>query len=335
MNKEEMAALKALSRDVYTGKTGNFSSGVSGDDAMRKLMYEALDINEDTSSRAMRTAWDMNKPKVFQIIDIALDAIVPTLVTNQFDSLANVQTIALGDVQRFTVKNKDLFKVGMIAAGTQNLRRQNIENSNYTVNTEWYGVKTYGEFEGFLTGTIDWAGFVDTIARSFVTFTGEKIYNAFATSYDSVRTNLKAKGTFELDTLLRLARHVRATSGSQNVKVYGTVSALSAIASKLELSEKMKDKLNENGYLTTVRGIDLYAFPDGYKAGTQEFIVNEKSLLIIPGDEKIVDVVYEGDTQTIEGESSDNTALQLNFDTRKKMGIQVKKSSVYGFYELT
>lgn len=335
MNKEEMAALQALSRDVYTGKTGNFSSGVSGDDALRKLMYEALDINEDTSSRAMRTAWDMNKPKVFQIIDIALDAIVPTLVTNQFDSLATVQTIALGDVQRFTVKNKNLFKVGLIASGTQNLRRQNIENSNYTVATDWYGVKTYTEFEQFLTGTTDWAGFVDTIARSFVTFTGEKIYNAFAASYDSVRTNLKAEGTFDLDTLLKLSRHVRAASGTQNVKVYGTVTALSGIASKLDLSDKMKDKLNENGYLTTVRGLDLYAFPDAYKAGTQNFIVDEKSLLVIPGDEKIVDVVYEGDSQTIEDVAADNTTLQMNFDTRKKMGIQVKKASVYGFYKLT
>lgn len=329
MDKNKLAK---LSRDIYTGVTKNFE--VSGDEAMRKLIFETIGVDENSSPRDRWLGFKENKYKVFQIIDVSIDAVVPMVVTDQFDSLANVQNVALGNVQKITIKNRDLFKVGLVAAGTQNFRRQTLTGSSYTVETDWYAVKSYTELEQFLTGTIDWAGFIDRIAESIATFTGQKIYYAFANSYDSVRANMKYSGTFDIDKLLDMARHVRATSRAQNVKVYGTITALSGIASKLELSEKMKDKLNETGYLTTVRGLDLYAFPDAYKAGTSEFIVDEKALIVIPGDEKIVDVVFEGESITEEDTSSDNNSLQMNYSTRKKMGIQVRKTAVYGYYKI-
>ena len=80
--------------------------------------------------------------------------------------------------------------------------------------------------------------------------------------------------------------------------------------------------------------MDFYAFPDAYKAGTEEFIVDEKALLIIPNGEKIVDVVYEGETYTEEKDNESNTAMQKDFLTMKQMGVQVKQASVYGFYKL-
>lgn len=326
--------LAKLSRDLYYNKNLVYNE-VSGNDAMRNLMFEALGVPVGTKGRDLKTAWDMNKPKVFQIIDVAVDAILPTIVKNQFDSLADFQNIQIGDVQRFTVKNHDLFRVATIASGTQDLRRQVLHNKNYTVQTDWYGIETYTEFEQFLAGNVDWADYINRVAESFANFIGEKIYKSFALSYDGVRANLKATGTFDIDTLINIARHVRATAGTDRVAVYGTTTALRQIGVGANMSDGMKDQMNKVGYLSTVSGLDLIAFPDAYKSGKQEFIVDEKALLVIPSNEKIVDVVTEGDSITNETEAVQHNALEMNFLTMKKLGIQVKQSSVYGFYKLS
>lgn len=330
-----MNDLQKLSRDLYFDKNLKHNE-VSGNDAMRKLFYEKLGLEVGTTGREFQTAWEMNAPKVFQILDEAVDAVVPIIVKNQFDGLAEVRNIALGDVQRFTVKNRELFKVGTVASGTQNLRRQNLKNSNYTIETSAYGVKVYSEFEEFLTGQVDWSDFVNKVAEAFVTFTGQQIYKTMSTSYDGLRASLKVSGTFDFEKLADLARHVRIQSGNERVTVYGTVSALGKIADDLNLSDSMKDQLNKTGYLTTARGLDFYAFPEaGYKEGTEEFLVDSNSFVVIPSSEKIVDVLFEGETYSRENPAELHNAMQIEFVTSKKMGVHVKQASVYGFYKIS
>lgn len=329
-----MNGLAQLSRDLYKNRSLVYND-VSGNDAMRKLFYEALGVPVGTKSRELKTAWDMNKPRVFQIIDVAVDAVLPTVIKDQFDSLADFQNVAIGDEQRFTVKNTDLFRVATVAAGTQNLRRQALHGHNFKVETDWYGIKTYTEFEQFLAGNVDWTEYINRVAESFAAFIGERIYFAFANSYDGVRAARKHTGTFELDKLVDVSRHIRAASGGQQVAVYGSLSALGKITDGIDKSDRMKDEFQQVGYIKTVRGLDLIALPDAYKAGKEEFVVDDKSLLIIPSNEKIVQVVLEGDTYTNEAEASVNTGLQMEFTTLKKFGAQVNQASIYGFYKLS
>lgn len=325
--------LAKLSRDLYFNKALVYNE-TSGNEAMRKLMFEALGVPVGTKGRDLVTAWKMNSPKVFQIIDVAVDAILPTVVKEQFDSLADFQNIGIGDEQNFNVKNTDLFRVATVAAGTQDLRRQVLHGRKYKVETDWYGIATYTEFEQFLAGNTDWADYINRVAESLANYIGEKIYFAFALSYDGVRANLKTTGTFDIDKLINLSRHVKASSGADRVAVYGTQTALRQIGASAQLSDGMKDEMNKVGYLSTVSGLDLIAFPDAYKSGKEEFIVDDKALLVIPSSEKIVDVVLEGDSITDEQDQLSNTALEMNFLTLKKLGVQVKQSSKYGFYKL-
>lgn len=330
---ENKLALAKLSKDLYYNKQMVYNE-VSGNDAMRKLMFEALGVPVGTKGRELFTAWQERKHRVYQIIDVAVDAILPTIIKDQFNSLAEFQNIQIGDEQNFKVKNKDLFRVATVAAGTQDLRRQVLHGSNYKVETDWYGIATYVEFEQFLAGNVDWNEYIDRTAESLSAFIGEKIYTAFATSYDGVRAVRKHTGTFSEDKLIELSRHVKAAAAVQRVQVFGTQTALRQVTKDLNLSDAMKDELNKVGYLGNVAGLELFAFPDAYKAGKEEFIVDDKALLIIPAGEKIVDVVLEGDTITNDGESTNNTGLQMDFNTLKKLGVQVKQSGIYGFYKL-
>lgn len=329
--------LTKFARDLYENKALTYNN-VSGQDAMRKLFFDAMQVQEGTKGRELYTAFQKNKHEVYAIISKVVDAIMPTVLKDQYNSLANFETSALGDKPNFTVRNKELFKASVIASGTKDLRRQTRVDSNFTIDTDWVGVAVYAEFEQFLTGQTDFASLVDTAIQSMDAYVGERIIETISNSYDGVRTKLKhtGSGSFDIEQLVTLARHVKARSGATRISVYGSLAALGQLAGAgLEKSDRMKEELATLGYLKTIRGLDLIALPDIYKFGTEEFAIDDKSLIIVPGDDKIVNVALEGEAMTIDGDAQNNNGLQLDFVTMKKLGVQVNKTAVYGFYKLS
>lgn len=335
MNETMKKDLTKLAKDLYENKALVYNQK-SGQDAMRDIMRTALGVKEDASTRELYDAYQQNKLKLFQIIDIAIDATTPVILRGKFDSLANFHNVAMGDVPRFTRKNKELFRVSRIAAGTQDLRRQMTLGSSYTVETDWYGASVYTELEQFLVGQIDWQEYINRVAESFAEFIGAKIYEAFAQSYDSLRATRKATGTLELATLQELARRIKAVSGSQQVSVYGTITALSKISALVatQASGAMLDEYNRTGFLGTVGGLNLVALPEAINPETEEFIVSDDDLFIIPTGEKIVDVVMEGDSLTKEIDALDDNGLQMTFRSMRKLGINVNQAAKYAHFKI-
>ena len=309
----------------------------SGQVALRNLMYEKLGVPTGTKGRDLYRAFRKNKEDIYQIIDVTVDAILPTILRNQFDQFANFHDIAIGDELQFTNEDTNLFRVALMAGGTQDIRRQNQLGGKYKIDTEWYGAATYVEFEQFLTGQVDWNKYVNKVAESFAVYMGERIYDTISASYDGIRATRKhvGSGVVDIDKLGEIARHVKTASGGKTVTVYGTVSALSKVSPDVAMmSDGMKDGLNKIGYLGTVNGLNLIAFPDAYRANTEDFAVDDNALLVIPSAEKIVDVVLEGDTFTEDGESGGNTGLQIDFNQRRKFGVATRQASIYGFYKI-
>lgn len=327
--------LQKLIKEMKMNK--DFSmNGVSGSDAIRSMMFDVLGVEEGSSSREMYRGFRENKEKLFQIIDVIVDETLPSLVGNEFDSLANYHSVAIGDNIRFRNPNNKLFRVARVAAGTQDIRRQNMLPQSYTVETDWYAVKTYAELEQFLNGQVDWNVYVQNVARSFAHEIGSRIFDAISKSYDGIRATRKVSGAFDIDQLLTLVGHVKASAGTQSVAVYGTEAALLKIArdESVTLSDRGRDELNRLGTVGSVLGIELRALPNAFRAGTEEFIVDDNTLLIIPSDEKIVDVVLEGEAITQESDALAHNALQMEFVTMKKLGIAVRQAAVYGYYKL-
>lgn len=326
--------LAKLSRAVYENR--NFEvNGTSGEDAMRNMMYDALGLEEGVTGNELYYAYERNKTALFEIINVTVDALTPTIVRDEFNSLANFTTKGLNQNVVFTNPNTKLFKVSQIANGTQDLRRQNLVGSTYEVSTDYYGVAVYTEFEQFLTGMVNWSDFITRVSDSFASYIGQRIYQAFAEAYDKARSHLNATGTFDIETLINLAAHVKASAGVSEVTVYGSPSALGKVASQVTLlSDAMADEVNRLGYLTTFRGIRFMALPEVYVPGTNEFLVDDNSLTLVPTGSKIVDVVFEGDTFTREEQAPEHQALQMSFIMMRKLGIQVNQAAVYGVYQL-
>ena len=326
--------LKKLSLDLYFNKNLVYNE-VSGDVAMRRIINEALGQDQD----ATRIDWykfQENKNKLFQIISVAVDAVAPVAIKNQFDALADVRNVQHGDKPVFTIEDPSLFKVSMVAAGNRDLTRQEMHGTSFHVDTDWYGAKAFAELERFLGGEVNWKGYINKMAESFVQKMGQQIIDGFLKGYDLLQANRKATGAYDEDKLLEVVRHVRAQSGGKGVAVYGSANALRKITKGTQLSDAMKEQANQLGYIGRVAGVDLVQLPDVYRAiGKEEFAIDDNTLLVLPQGEKVISIVMEGDAITREVSGEDRNDMQMEFETLKRYGVSIAKLSVFGMYKIT
>lgn len=327
-----MKDVAKLSKDLYYNESKQYGE-VSGDKVFRNLINDALGQEQGTK-KIDYYAWQEHKNKVFQIISVAVDEVLPTILTDQLDSLAEVRNVGLGDEVVFSFEDDSLFRVGLVASGTRDLRRQELHGGSYTVETDWYGAKLFTELERFLAGHVNWRAWIDRIAKSFANQLQVMIADAFMGSYDDLRAARKHAGAFSTEELGEIARHVQVASGNKPVAVYGTRTALAQISEHAYESEGMKDAMNNVGYVGSVAGLDLVALPDAYKAGTEEFALDSNTLLVLPQNEKLVSIVLEGQPLMKEADGGNRNDMQIEFEYLKKLGVQVAQSSVYGMYRL-
>ena len=95
-----------------------------------------------------------------------------------------------------------------------------------------------------------------------------------------------------------------------------------------------RSELNQNGYLNVVRGLTLHEIPQAFKVNSDEFALDDNKILVLPEGEKIVGVVMEGPSRTIDPDYTTRNDLQMGFKTLEKMGIMALQMKVYGMAEL-
>ena len=329
----EMNDLAKLSRNLYNGVNVNFNE-VSGDDAMRNMIADALGMKPGDEIEYY--AWEDNKTKVFRIIGTALDAVIPVRLEKQFNALADFRNTAFGDTNEFEVKDNSLLRVGLVAAGTQDLQRQQIFGHKFTVSTDWYGGKVYADFERFMAGKVDWKELVDRLSKSFEEFVQTAIYKGFMGNYTTLGANYTANGAYDEDKLFNLIQYIETASGGKKVAVYGSRSLLRHITKSLgtEMSNNMKDERNKLGYLTTMGGVDFHVIPQAFNR-KGEYAIDDNKLLVLPQGEKLVAVVTEGKAIVNDTDELASNGLEKEFVILKKLGVQVNKMAQYGIYDVT
>ncbi len=323
-----MTDLARLGLDVYNNKNLMFNE-VSGEDALRNA------INDACGGEFNFKSFRENKYRVFSIIEEVIDVTLGVVITNQFDSLADVKNVAVGEKPVFRVDDPSLFRIARIAGGTNDLRRQKILNRRFEVDTDYFGAKLYAELEMFVAGLVDWSSMVNRVALSFANDLGVRIYQAIANSYSALNAVYGVTGTYDEDKLFDMIQHVEARAGGKKAVVMGTKKALRKISKNLIMSQDMKNELNKVGYIGTVGGTDLMLLPQAHKVGSDQFFVDDNMLLVIPQNEKVVKVVVEGEAQMLEstqaGERNDN---QMEYTLQKKLGVGVMQSAIYGIYKI-
>lgn len=325
---KQMTELQRLALNLYKGVPVKFNE-VDGEQAIRNMISEA--VGGELNYKNFRE----NKFKVFSIIEEALDVTLGVVITNQFDNLAEVKNVGLGEKVAFTIEDNSLFRVARIASGTNDLRRQKLTGHSFTVDTDDFGVKIYTELEMFQAGKVNFAGWVDRVAQSYAHDLGVRIYESIVNSYSLLNSTYGVSGTYDEDKLLDMVQHVEAKSG-KNAVIYGTRKALRKVTKAIDHSDAMRDKLNQVGYIDVIAGVPLYLLPQAHVIGTDTFSIDDNMLLVVPEGEKIVKIVIEGESTMVEvADAGARNDRQMEYELTKKMGVAVQQTAIYGIYKLT
>lgn len=272
-----------------------------------------------------------------------IQEIIPIIVHEGFTgnefwtNLVEYRNIALGDDLEFITEDKTDFIVSDLSYGTAGIRRQRLGKSeSYTIQTRLKGIKIYDEFKRFLAGRVDFDKFVQKVAKAMLDRLNEDIYNAFVGVTASTR-GLSSKyvitGTNDEEEVLELAEHVSAANDGAKVVILGTKKALSL--SSANLSDQAKTDLYNLGYYGNFFGHECVFMPQRHKAGTDEFMFDDKKLYIIPvGMDKPIKVVNMGVGYIFDETVGNPTTGDFtnNYTYAQDYGVGLAFNAKMGFY---
>lgn len=322
----KLTDLQKLALDTYKGSVQKYTKS-EAEEAIRNAILDACG-GKWNFYNFQKNKWD-----VYQVISEVLSVGLGELLIDKFNNFAEVRDVELGDTIEFMVRDKSLFRVASIADGNTDIRRQKLYHGKLTVVTEKLAIKIYEELDRFLAGRIDWTDMVDRVQLSYGHEIAIRIYNAIYDSYNSLTAPYQTSGDFDETKLLEAIAHVRASTGQKPV-VFGTQIALSKITTAKE-SDGMLDRLNLLGHYGMFRGTDLLELPQAHKSGTNDFVIADDFLLIVPNDEKIVKIVLEGDAYTYDTEPGARNDEQIEFFFGRRVGVGVLKAENYAIYKLS
>lgn len=235
-----------------------------------------------------------NKNAVFEIISDMMPVAMQAGLQGKFDKFAEFVDTAMGDENTFTVEDNKLYQVYTLARGDGDVKRDKIVDRRFTVPTKNKEIKLYAELDELMSGKITLDRMTDKALNSYINHVGLLISDVIYNSYTAVGTPYKATGAFDADTLVGIIENVKAATGAEAVEIWGTTQALSNITDGFGYSDKARDFANNMGYYDTFRGADMYQLPQAFLPGTETFAVNTNYVIVLPADEKIAKVAFEG-----------------------------------------
>ena len=325
--------------DAYHGNVTKYSTKDS-QELIRQALVEA---NGGSTKLDYKKIRDGKCNGLFAIVEEALaQTSTEGLQENEFfNALVDYRNVAQGDEEHFVVEDSNMYVVAKAADGTQGIRRQRLAGvQDVTVPTELRVVKIYEELNRVLAGRVDFNTMIDKVGLAFRQQLLNEIYALWvaATANDLGGTAFfPTAGAYDEATLLETIEHVEAAAGGRKATIVGTKAALRPLKPAIE-SNGYKDDLYNMGYAGKFYGTDVVAVPQRHKLGTTDFVYDDKSLVIVAGDDKPIKCVHEGDALMILGDTFKNADLTQDYLYAERWGLALVLAggnSGIGHYQMT
>ena len=320
--------LQKLSLDITRGKVEKYSA-TEGSDVIREAILEAC---------GMENGWDVykfqqNKYEVYRILSETITVALSELMIDKYRDWVDFKDTALGDIAEFRVTNNDLFKVGLVADGTNQLRRQKLLQGRLAMTGFPMGVKIYAEFLDFMMGKIDWQDMVNRVAKSMDNKVAELIVKQIESAYTGLDTKYVQSGSYDEDKLMELVARVEAKTG-EKATIFGTRKALAKLR-KGDISTMAvadKDDIRNHGYVTVLQGVPVVEIPQTLDQNG-DFALSADMLFVVPQGTKMIKLGFEGDAYIAEvNDPATRMDQQMEYLVTRKVQLGVVKASYYGVY---
>lgn len=342
----EKQQLIALGIDTYTGDVSNYvtkdvdTSAGSMDDVMRERFAKEILHDEKFNYRVYRKY----KNDIFEILETVLDQTLPEGWSENefFNRFVETIRVDLGDKNEFYAEDNGNFIVSKFSGNHWDTIRERMDmGKSFAVETSWWEVHFYNEFERFMKNIDSWTKLMDKARKSFLQAFQNAVYAAFADMADMAPEGFVGHGALSTDTerdnLLELIEKVETANGVKPVLV-GTGAALRKLQKNIDenwIPESAKEERKRNGVISSWEGYDLMPIPQVFKQGTFDFALSTTKILIVATNAKPIKFVFEGDSRLKEtNDNRDNMDMTLEGQIQVKAGLAAVTSDVIGHWDL-
>jgi len=270
-DESKLFAFNKLMQDVANN---SLEEGISMKEANEKIVSmfnQVLGLNENSSKADVRKAIRRNQQVLFDLIE----EVVPNLIRTGwqdnpfFNEYVETRNLDIGDKAVFYTEDETLLSVSKVSGNHWDIDRQRLgKGASFSVETSWYGIGVYSEYERLLTGAEDFATFVNKLYEAIDRYVNESIYQAMLSAAAQLPGGVGGSGqwvkTGALDettkaVFMQLVEDVQMVTG-MDVVVMGTKTALSRLEGMQNIqwvSEDMKVQRNTTGRIGYFEGIRL------------------------------------------------------------------------------
>ena len=333
--------LKDLALHAVRGTAPANFTAETVDDALRGEIAEMCSsINQ----------FQRNKHDIFDIIITAADEIVPNKVIDAMGIFAEVKQVAQGQKALFrrglvgrNRAKKFLTQVGL--SGVYETFR--LDNETFELGGHAIGGGARIDFERFLDGADTMSDLMDIITEGLTDAAYGEVQKCLVAAAKAVGrpdANKVTEAGFNGDHMFKLVTTVKAYGG--NAVIFAAPEFVGAMGPDAIVPVTANgnyggvyhpqdiDAIHNQGYINIFRGTPVVQLPQSYtdESNTTTWINPQFAYVLPTGKEKVVKVVFEGQTQMWDQVNRDQSIEIMAY---KKMGAAILTHHNWGIYQNT
>ena len=275
------------------------------------------------------------KPDVFELLQVLADEYLPARLNATLAQFAEVRSIEQGNKYEFKLRKGHMrgktFVTQVAPSGQYETFRLDV--SQFTVPVKAYGAGAIVEWERFLNGDESFVELMQIIAEGIEDRIYEQIQGMLqGATNDMPSANVYSGSAFnsdEMDSLLAVVRaYGRPVIWCSQEFAATITNQVGFTAAAPNMPDADLNDIRNQGYVGMFHGAQVVVLPQSFTDETNSTkVINPQYAYIIPaGEEKIVKVIMEGDTQVKDFENRDwSSEVQMY----KKVGLAIVTNPNY------
>lgn len=333
-----IAELKELALHSVRGTAPDTYELGTVDEALRGEIAKMC----DSVNNFMRNRYD-----IYDIIITVADEVVPAKTFDVLGQFAEIKSVPQGQKALFRVNGlgrnrakKFLTQVGL--SGLYETFR--LDSSTFELGGKAIGGAASIDFERFLDGADNMADLMDIITEGLTDAVFGEVQKALVAAFDVMPdTNKHTNSAFNAKEMLRIVNVVKAYGG--NAVIFATpefigemgadaiVPPIAGVAQGVYHQDDI-DAIHKTGRIKIFRGTPIVEIPQSFvdESNTVTWINPQNAYILPTGKEKVVKIVFEGNTQVWDLKNPDNS---MEIHTYKKIGTAIMTYHNWGIYQNT
>ena len=319
--------------------------------------YSVSDVKGAATAALRELAGDYNsyrrnKYDIFEIMQESYDEILPKYVEDFMGSFAEIKTVPMGQKAQFVRKRgRQRAKQFITQVGLSGVYESfRLDKDTFEVGGHAIGGSAYIDFERYLCGDEDISESAEILLEGIQEAIMGEIQKARIASVNAENRptkNVYVGAGFDADAMAELCAIARSYGGG--AAIFATpefVAAMGPDALGMPIfngtpgyagatpvySPSDIDSIARTGYIQSFRGNPIIQIPQSYTDETNEVTqINPALAYVFPtGGEKVVKVVFEGQTQVDDFKGRDRN---MEIEAYKRVGVAILTNHNWCVYE--